>query len=150
MAIKKQRKCCDSVCIHNLKIVHLQQLKGIQSSKVGRWKWYHLSIKDVREGYIFCQKQYIKGYRVGPRSRAFRYNTLLITPPPPVLLTMMLPFIIGCISSNYYIAAHDCSCSKIQLIDGNNQLLIIISLFLHGFLICSGCLIKRSCCHFCK
>ena len=43
-AVKKSRKRCDSVCIHNLKIVHLQQLKGIQSSKVGMWKWYRITL----------------------------------------------------------------------------------------------------------
>ena len=28
--VKKSRKRCDSVCIHNLKIVHLQQLKVLK------------------------------------------------------------------------------------------------------------------------
>ena len=44
MAVKKTRKGCDLVCIHNLKIKYLQQLKGIQSSKVGIWKWYCITL----------------------------------------------------------------------------------------------------------
>ena len=49
-----------SICLHYtfLKKAHLQQLKVIQSSKLGRRKWYHLSIK----GYFFCKKCYIKGW----------------------------------------------------------------------------------------
>ena len=41
--------------------VHLQQLKGTQSSELGLWKWYHLSIEGIRKGDFFCRKWYIKG-----------------------------------------------------------------------------------------
>ena len=38
-----------------------QQLKGMQSSKQGMCKGYHLSIEGIRKGYLFCKKWYIKG-----------------------------------------------------------------------------------------
>ena len=48
--------------IHDiLKKVHLQLLKGMQSSILGVWKGYHLSIEGIRKGERFCQKRYIKG-----------------------------------------------------------------------------------------
>ena len=48
--------------IHDiLKKVHLQLLKGMQSSILGVWKGYHLSIEGIRKGELFCQKRYIKG-----------------------------------------------------------------------------------------
>ena len=48
--------------IHDmLKTVHLQLLKGMQSSILGVWKGYHLSIEGIRKGELFCQKRYIKG-----------------------------------------------------------------------------------------
>lgn len=61
MVVETSRKFSNfSICLHYtfLKKVHLQQLKVIQSSKLGRRKWYHLSIK----GYFFCKKCYIKGW----------------------------------------------------------------------------------------
>ena len=33
--------------VHSLKTVHLQQLKVMQSSKLGIWKGYHLSIEGI-------------------------------------------------------------------------------------------------------
>ena len=59
--------------------MHLQQFTGMQSSKRGIWKGYHLSIERIRKGYLFREKCYRKGYWVGPRSRPPR-----IPPPPPV------------------------------------------------------------------
>ena len=48
--------------IHDmLKTMHLQLLKGMQSSILGVWKGYHLSIEGIRKGERFCQKPYIKG-----------------------------------------------------------------------------------------
>ena len=48
--------------IHDmLKTMHLQLLKGMQSSILGVWKGYHLSIEGIRKGERFCQKRYIKG-----------------------------------------------------------------------------------------
>ena len=48
--------------IHDiLKKVHLQLLRGMQSSILGVWKGYHLSIEGIRKGGLFCQKRYIKG-----------------------------------------------------------------------------------------
>ena len=41
--------------------VHLQQVKGMQSSKQGMWKGYHLSIEGTRKGYRFREKWYTKG-----------------------------------------------------------------------------------------
>ena len=43
MAVKKLRKCSDFVCMYlkcNLKTVNVEQLKGIESSKLGIWKKY--------------------------------------------------------------------------------------------------------------
>ena len=36
--------------------VHLQQLKGMQNSKVGIPKGYQLSIEGIRKGYLCHQK----------------------------------------------------------------------------------------------
>ena len=48
--------------IHDmLKTMHVQLLKGMQSSILGVWKGYHLSIEGIRKGERFCQKRYIKG-----------------------------------------------------------------------------------------
>ena len=41
--------------------MHLQQLRGMQSSKQGMWKGYYLSIEGVRKGYLLSEKWYIKG-----------------------------------------------------------------------------------------
>ena len=60
--------------------VHLQQLKGMQSSKQVMCKGYYLSIEGVRKGYLFREKWYIKGKGVGPRGGASPYKNLL-TPP---------------------------------------------------------------------
>ena len=54
MVVKTSRKFSNfSICLHYtfFKKVHLQQLKVIQSSKLGR-----------RKGYFFCKKCYIKGW----------------------------------------------------------------------------------------
>ena len=41
--------------------MHLQQLKGMQSSIRGIWKGYHLSIIGIRKGYLCREKWCIKG-----------------------------------------------------------------------------------------
>ena len=51
-----------------LKTVYLQLLKGMQSSILGVWKGYHLSIEGIRKGGLVCQKRYIKGYLRGRTS----------------------------------------------------------------------------------
>ena len=61
---------------------HLQQLKGMQSSKWGKWKGYHLSKEGIREGYLFHEKWHIKGYGFGPRGGVSPHKNLLSTPPP--------------------------------------------------------------------
>ena len=40
-------------------IVHLQQLKGMQSSKQGMGKGYHLSMEDIRKRYLFRKKKMV-------------------------------------------------------------------------------------------
>ena len=48
--------------IHDiLKKVHVQLLKGMQSSILGVWKGYHLSIEGIRKRKQFCQKRSIQG-----------------------------------------------------------------------------------------
>ena len=59
----KSRKRSIFVIDSYLKTVHLQQLKGMQSSKQGMWKGYHLSIEVIRKGYLFREKWYKKRVR---------------------------------------------------------------------------------------
>ena len=56
--VEKTLYFCDWVLFKRL---HLQQLKGLQSSKRSMWKGYHLSIEGIRKGYLFRQKWYVKG-----------------------------------------------------------------------------------------
>ena len=60
--------------------MHLQQLKGMQSSKQGMLKRYHFSIKGIRKGNLFREKWFIKGSGVGLWGRASPYEHLLSTP----------------------------------------------------------------------
>ena len=53
-----------------IKTVHyLQQFKGIQSSKQGMWKGYHLSIEGILKWYLFREKWYrkkrVRGWTLG-------------------------------------------------------------------------------------
>ena len=71
--ILRQRKSWENVLvlwfIHDiLKTMHLQLLKGMQSSILGMWKGYHLSIDGIQKGECFCQKRYIKEYLRGRTS----------------------------------------------------------------------------------
>ena len=59
-AVKESTKLCD-LFIFKINTIHLQQLKGMQSSKLGLWKGYIFSIESIRKWYVFCQKWYIKG-----------------------------------------------------------------------------------------
>ena len=52
--------------IHILKTAHLQQLNGMQRSKLGMWKGYHLSIEGIWKGYFFSQNWYIIEKGLGP------------------------------------------------------------------------------------
>ena len=65
----------------------IQQLKGMQSSKQGMWKEYHLSIEGIQKGYLFRDKWYIKGSGVGPRGGAPQNKHLSFVEysPPPTL-----------------------------------------------------------------
>ena len=57
------------------KTVHLQQSKGIKSSKQGLWKGHHLSlIEGIRNGYLFREKWYIKGWGVGFSGFSFLFS----------------------------------------------------------------------------
>ena len=51
-------KCRENVMVlwfvYISKTVHLQQLKGMQSSKEDMWKGCHLLIESIRKGYRFC------------------------------------------------------------------------------------------------
>ena len=58
-SFKKSRKRSIFVVDSYLK-VYLHQLKGMQSSKQGMWKGYHLSIEGIRKKCIFCEKWCIK------------------------------------------------------------------------------------------
>ena len=53
----------------------------MQSSKQGMWKGDHLSIESIRKGYLFREKWYIKGWRVGPRGGASRATVHLMAFP---------------------------------------------------------------------
>ena len=50
----------------------------MESRKLGMWKGYHLSIKGIRKGYLFCQMVYER-YGVKLWSGASQYKS---TPPP--------------------------------------------------------------------
>ena len=51
--MKNSRKRSGLRFIHVIKKVHLQQLKGMQSSKLGMWKGHHLSTEGIlRKGYF--------------------------------------------------------------------------------------------------
>ena len=64
--------------------MHLQlKLKGMPSSKLRMQKGYLLSIKCIRNGYLFYLKWYIKGKAVGPRGGTFPTITFLGIPPTP-------------------------------------------------------------------
>ena len=58
--VEKTLYFCDWVLFKRL---HLQQLKGLQSSKRGMWKGYHLSIEGIRKGYPFSPKMVCKRVR---------------------------------------------------------------------------------------
>ena len=51
--VKKLRKFSGFVIYSYLKTVHLQQLKGVQSCKLGMWKGCYLSMKGIRKEYRF-------------------------------------------------------------------------------------------------
>ena len=59
--------------------MHLQQLKGTQSSELGLWKWYHLSIEGIRKGDFFCRKWYIRGWTFGKRVSSPKNVTIKIS-----------------------------------------------------------------------
>ena len=68
--------------INILKIVYLQQFKGMQSSKLGMWKGYNLSTEGIQKGnWPFLSKKVYKGQGLSPRCEASRCKTLLSTPP---------------------------------------------------------------------
>ena len=61
--------------------VPLQQSKGMQSSKRGMWKGYHLSIEGIQKDSFFVKKWHIlkgKGLDLMTRIKFF-----IVPPPPP-------------------------------------------------------------------
>ena len=54
MAVKLSRIHLVFVSYSPFKTVHLQQLKGMQKSKLGMWKGYHLSMGGIRR-YFLCR-----------------------------------------------------------------------------------------------
>ena len=54
--VKKLRKFSGFVIYSYLKTVHLQQLKGVQSCKLGMWKGCYLSMEGIRKEYRFWKK----------------------------------------------------------------------------------------------
>ena len=64
--------------------MHLQELKGMQSSKWGMWKGYHEFVnRRYMKGVPFSWKMVSKrGQEVGPLGGASQYKNLLSTPPP--------------------------------------------------------------------
>ena len=58
---KKSRKCSIFVIDSYLKDSAFTAVKGMQSSKQGMWKGYHLSIDGIRKEYLFLEKWYKKG-----------------------------------------------------------------------------------------
>ena len=87
MALKKKKDKKDLFFFFYsyLTTEYLQQLKGMQSSKPGLRKRFHLSIEgtDHRKWYLSwdCQKGNRKGFRTGWTSGS-PYKTLLSRPPP--------------------------------------------------------------------
>ena len=79
MALMKWRKRSDFASYSYFKTRQLQQLKGMQSFKLGMWKRSHFSIEGIRKGYLSV-KNGIKGQGVGPRGGASPYKTFLSTP----------------------------------------------------------------------
>ena len=62
MAVKRSEKVLGFWFVHTFKTVHLQELKGMQSSKRGKWKGYHSSInRRYAKGVPFLSNRYIKG-----------------------------------------------------------------------------------------
>ena len=66
MAVKKSRKHIKNSAFT------AEQLKGMESSKLGMWKRYHLSIEGIRKGYLFCQTEmvYTTGLEINARKLA--------------------------------------------------------------------------------
>ena len=54
--VKKLRTFSGFLIYSYLKTVHLQQLKGVQSRKLGMWKGCYLSMKGIRKEYRFWKK----------------------------------------------------------------------------------------------
>ena len=72
--------------LHIFKTLHL---KSMQSSKIGMWKGYHLSLEDMQNGWFFFQNWYLKGHGVGPRGKASPYNTLSSIHPRQFYMSMI-------------------------------------------------------------
>ena len=49
--------------INVFKTVHLQQLIGMQSSKRGMWKRYHLAVEGIQRGCLFSKEWFYKMVR---------------------------------------------------------------------------------------
>ena len=85
-AAKESTKLCD-LFIFKIKTIHLQQLKGMQSSKLVGCERDTFFIRKYTKGVRFLSKMVYKRVRgrFGPWGGAFLYKTFLKTPPPPSL-----------------------------------------------------------------
>ena len=72
--------------LHIFKTLHL---KSMQSSKIGMWKGYHLSLEDMQNGWFSFQNWYLKGHGVGPRGKASPYKSLLRIHPRQFYMSMI-------------------------------------------------------------
>ena len=80
---KSQENVLVSWFILILKTAHLQQLKGMQSSKLGMWKVSHWSMEDIRKGFLCLSKIVHKRERGWTPGRSLRRIKLCLAPSPP-------------------------------------------------------------------
>ena len=67
--------------------VHIQQFKGMQSSKQGLWKGNLLSIEGIRKGYLVHGKmvfQRVRGWTSGRSLPVWKFVEYAQTTPPPL------------------------------------------------------------------
>ena len=67
--------------INVFKTVHLQQLIGMQSSKRGMWKRYHLAVEGIQRGCLFSKEWFykmVRGWTLG--IGAFQYKKICWLP----------------------------------------------------------------------
>ena len=88
-------------------MIDLQQLKGMQSSKQGMWKGYHLSIEGIQKGYLFHEKWYIKGKGLDLGAEPPHPNICWVLPSPPGhWFSFVNVFSCHCLFSEFYCRAY--------------------------------------------